>query len=171
MITEVDGNLLTYSDLVVIGHQTNCLGVMGSGIARQIKNMHPEVFNEYNKLCRLHKDDRSLLGECLICKVNNSNKFVANIFGEYSFTESVAPFENRHTDYDALRTALESFKNWCLSFINENVVELPLKVGIPYKLGCGLAGGDWDNVVLPMIQEIFESEEKINLHIVKYSPF
>ena len=30
-------------------------------------------------------------------------KFVANLFGEYSFTESVAPFENRHTDYNALK--------------------------------------------------------------------
>ena len=41
MIKEVEGNLLTYPGLQVIGHQTNCLGVMGAGIAKQIKAKNP----------------------------------------------------------------------------------------------------------------------------------
>ena len=36
MIKEVNGNLLTYPGISVIAHQTNCLGVMGGGIAKQI---------------------------------------------------------------------------------------------------------------------------------------
>lgn len=167
MITEVNGNLLTYPNLTVIGHQTNCLGVMGAGIAKQIKLRYPNVFKEYKMLCDNH--DKDLLGECLICQTS-VNTFVANLFGEYSFTESIAPFpEKRHTDYDALRTALVNMKNWCISFINENEVDVPLNIGIPYKIGCGLAGGDWDNVVYPMIVSVFKDEDAINLHIVKFA--
>ena len=42
MIKEVNGNLLTYPGIQVIGHQTNCLSVMGAGIAKQIKARWPE---------------------------------------------------------------------------------------------------------------------------------
>lgn len=39
--------------------------------------------------------------------------------------------------------------------------------GIPYKLGCGLAGGDWDGVVYPMLQELFANDSTITLYIYK----
>ena len=85
---------------------------------------------------------------------------MANLFGEYSFTESVAPYENRHTDYDALKKALLNLKDFC----KDNEIT---KIGIPYKLGCGLAGGDWDGVVYPMLQELFANDSTITLYIYK----
>lgn len=85
---------------------------------------------------------------------------VANLFGEYSFTESIAPYENRHTDYDALKKALLDLKDFC----KDNEIT---EIGIPYKLGCGLAGGDWDGVVYPMLQELFANDLTITLYIYK----
>ena len=41
------------------------------------------------------------------------------------------------------------------------------EIGIPYKLGCGLAGGDWDGVVYPMLQELFDKDSTITLYIYK----
>ena len=41
------------------------------------------------------------------------------------------------------------------------------EIGIPYKLGCGLAGGDWDGVVYPMLQELFANNSTITLYIYK----
>lgn len=34
-------------------------------------------------------------------------------------------------------------------------------------LGCGLAGGDWDGVVYPMLQELFANDSTITLYIYK----
>ena len=88
------------------------------------------------------------------------------MFGEYSFCESVAPYEDggrpRHTDYDALKECLERLHIW---MEKNNIVT----GGIPYKLGCGLAGGDWDGVVYPMIKKEFGDDEDITLYIVKYN--
>ena len=160
MIEIVNGDLLQ-SNLPLIAHQTNCLGVMGAGIAKAIKNKWSIVYTQYVDKCRHYNYSKDLLGKCQVCITEDEPiKFVANLFGEYSFTESVAPFENRHTDYDALKKSLLHLKAIC-----ENT-EIT-KIGIPYKLGCGLAGGDWDRVVYPMLQELFANDSTITLYIYK----
>ena len=165
MIREVNGNLLTYPGLHVIGHQTNCLGVMGGGIAKQIKAKYPLVYQNYYKLCRASKG-KNLLGTVQFLKADDGLQYIANMFGEYSFCESVAPYEDggrpRHTDYDALKECLERLHIW----MEKNDI---FTAGIPYKLGCGLAGGDWDGVVYPMIKKEFEDDKNITLFIVKYN--
>lgn len=166
MIKEVKGNLLTYPGLELIGHQTNCLGVMGGGIAKQIKNKNPRVYDSYYCYCKLPKDPHSILGTLQCVRNDNDTQWIANIFGEYSFCESIAPYEEngkpRHTDYDALQKALSELHNW----INVNNIKT---AGIPHKLGCGLAGGDWDNVVYPMIINEFKNDLTITLYIVKFN--
>ena len=135
---------------------------MGAGIAKSIKNMWNIVYIQYANFCKnLGYSKNLLLGKCQICITGESPiGFVANLFGEYSFTESVAPYENRHTDYDALKESLVYLIAFCKS---GNITE----IGIPYKLGCGLAGGDWDGVVYPMLQELFADDSTITLYIYK----
>lgn len=159
MIKIVNGDLLQ-SNLPLIAHQTNCLGVMGAGIAKTIKNKWNSVYTQYANYCKIFKYSKKLLGKCQLCITGDEPiNLVANLFGEYSFTESVAPYENRHTDYDALKEALLDLKACCENY---NIKEL----GIPYKLGCGLAGGDWDGVVFPILQEIF-NDNTVTLYIYK----
>lgn len=160
MIQIVEGDLLK-SNVPVIGHQVNCLGIMGAGIAKQIKAKWFTVFSEYTRFCNKFVSDKELLGQCQFVKVDNSPiEYVANLFGEYSFAEAVAPFEgNRHTDYEALKEALISFKVQILEHGYTTA-------GIPYKLGCGLAGGNWEGVVFPLIEEIF-GDNKVTLFIYK----
>ena len=59
-----------------------------------------------------------------------------------------------------LKKALLDLKDFCK---NNEITE----IGIPYKLGCGLAGGDWDGVVYPMLQELFANDSTITLYIYK----
>ncbi len=159
MIEIVNGDLLK-ADLPIIAHQTNCLGVMGAGIARSIKYKWSIVYSQYVNYCKSFKYSKDLLGKCQVCLTcDKPINLIANLFGEYSFTEAVVPYENRHTDYDALKNALLDLKAFCKT-------EGLTKVGIPYKLGCGLAGGDWDGVVYSMLQEIFNDNE-ITLYIYK----
>lgn len=50
MIEVVNGDLLQ-SNLPLIAHQTNCLGVMGAGIAKAIKNKWNSVYTQYANYC------------------------------------------------------------------------------------------------------------------------
>ena len=160
MIKIVDGDLLQ-ANVPLIAHQTNCLGVMGAGIAKVIKNKWPNVYTQYKDFCKDFNYSRGLLGLSQICKTKDTPiKYVANLFGEYSYTESATPYENRHTNYYALEIALLALKADCIAYgIKE--------IGIPYKLGCGLAGGNWDNVVYPILQKLFENNPEITLYIYK----
>lgn len=44
MIKIIDGDLFS-SNADVIAHQVNCSSAMNSGIAKQIRNKYPEVYN------------------------------------------------------------------------------------------------------------------------------
>ena len=165
MIKEVNGNLLTYPGIQVIGHQTNCLSVMGAGIAKQIKTRWPEVFREYCDYCKSQKDAHILLGTVQYVPTDDGKQIIANLFGEYSFCESIAPYEEggkpRHTDYDALKECLHRLHTWMV--LNDIKT-----VGVPNLIGCGLAGGS-KTIVRQLIEDEFGDDEDITLYIVKYN--
>ena len=164
MIKEVNGNLLTYPGIQVIGHQTNCLGAFGKGFALQVKQKYPYVYETYNKYCKSQSDAHNLLGTIQVLKTDDG-KYIANLFGEYSFCESVAPYEEggkpRHTDYDALWQCLRRLHIWMV--LNDIKT-----VGIPDLIGCGLAGGS-KTIVRQLIEDEFGDDEDITLYIVKYN--
>lgn len=137
MIKIVQGNILDAPE-DVIAHQTNCMGVMGSGLAKQIREKYPKVFEEYQSYINKYKF--VTLGSFQIINVGN-NKYIANLFGQYGYGRN-----KQYTDYKALEEALFSLKVCC----KEN----NKSVALPYNLGCGLAGGNWD-IVYKIIEEVF----------------
>jgi O-acetyl-ADP-ribose deacetylase (regulator of RNase III) len=60
MVNIVDGDILNAKENIIC-HQVNCQGVMGSGLAKQIKNKYPNVYAKYKKFCEENK------GSCLGC--------------------------------------------------------------------------------------------------------
>jgi O-acetyl-ADP-ribose deacetylase (regulator of RNase III) len=112
-----------------IGHQVNCRGVMGAGLAKQIRIKYPIVFEEYYRLC---KTKTNLLGHLQKVKVNDKLT-VLNLFGQedYSF-KSV-----RNTDYDALTNIAKTLEK-------EQAENLIGEIYLPYNMGCGLGGGQWE---------------------------
>ena len=125
----------------VILHQVNCQGVMGSGIARQVKQRYPAVFKAYKSVCDEAKktgSTKQLLGTILACEKTNSltqnlidNQIIVNLFAQDRYGT-----DKCYTDYDALKE--------CLKRVNSEFEGL--RVGIPYHMSCGRAGGDWDIV-------------------------
>ncbi|WP_338067104.1 hypothetical protein [Paenibacillus silvae] len=103
MIKVIDGNLLDASE-DIIGHQTNTKGVWGSGIAKAIKDRYPEAYPLYRLSCHEHGD--KLLGLCQTTKVNKK-RVIANLFGQTAYGRDK---NITYTDYNALKTALESLK-------------------------------------------------------------
>lgn len=164
MIVNKKGDLLKAEDCTAVIHQTNCLGVMGAGIAKQIKaRWYNEVFVPYRKACLDNINTKELLGKIQVLKTNETPiEYIINAFGEHSFTEAECPFPNgRHTDYEALFQCLRNVKVWC----NENGMR---NIGMPKNIGCGLAGGDWEGVVCPMIEKIFGDDKEITLNIYEF---
>ena len=71
----VTGNVLD-SNADVIIHQVNCQGVMGSGVAKQVKDRYPVVYEMYKAKCNEYKtfadmDSNPLLGFAQICYKEN----------------------------------------------------------------------------------------------------
>lgn len=139
MIKIINGNILDAKE-DYIGHQVNCHGVMGAGLAKQLRNKSKLVFSSYKSLCD-RSDPRELLGTVQVVRVAE-NKYVANIFGQLNYGRS-----KLNTDYDALRKALVQLKTEAEYYDKS--------IALPYGIGCGLAGGDWD-VVYRLIDEVFE---------------
>jgi len=161
MIREMTGDALrTHADIVA--HQTNVMGVMGGGIAKQIKERWPNVFNEYKNICEQFVDPTVLLGGCKLVETNdNAPRYVANLFGQIGFGRG-----KRETNYEGLYEALENLRSQTLEIIRKEWRE-PMTIAVPKNLGCGLAGGDW-NIVKAMLYSLFENENDIELWIVEW---
>jgi O-acetyl-ADP-ribose deacetylase (regulator of RNase III) len=116
----------------IICHQVNCQGVMGSGLALAIKNKWPQVYEDYSLVVQCYKKTSvSLLGHVDISGINE-NLYVANLFGQDNYGKGL------QTNYVALSIALTK--------VYLRACSLNTRVYIPYKIGCGLGGGDWKRV-------------------------
>jgi O-acetyl-ADP-ribose deacetylase (regulator of RNase III) len=138
-VKEEKGNLLL-SPVDIIGHQVNGLGIMGAGLAKQIKTNYPEVFMSYQQLCWKHHKSQSTLGICQIVNTKDG-KHIANLFGQHKLSRS-----KKMTNETALLTALTTLKR--------EAAANQWSVGLPYGLGAGLAGGNW-NEIRALIEEAF----------------
>lgn len=149
--------LLSYKSLLeakedIIIHQVNCQGKMNSGIAKQIREKWPQVYNDYMVKWSSYASRPSiLLGEVQLVAVED-NKFVANLFGQLSYGYD----GQRYTSYDALYDGLTYVKNMAQQF-NKSVA-------IPFKMGCERGGADWF-IVDSMIQRVFADYE---VHLYKW---
>ena len=148
MVEFVNGNILDADDRDIILQQVNCQGVMGSGIAKQIISRYPDVFTSYKKMCDEHKDNTSeLLGS--VAYFITPNYLIANCFAQDTYGRG-----ERHTSYAALR------KCFCEIASNKGC-----NIGIPYRIGCGLGGGNWD-VVIDMIHDVFRNMD-VKIYVYK----
>lgn len=142
MIKIVEGNLLDASE-DIIGHQVNCQGAMGSGVAKLLRDKYSNLFPSYKQFCNNY-DPHDLLGKCHIVKTGD--KYTANLFGQLNYGRR----KLRYTDYEALKESLTTLKN--------AAQKRGLSVALPFNIGCGLANGDWD-VVKGIIEEAFGDYE------------
>ncbi len=151
MIKIVEGNLLDAKENI-IGHQVNCQGVMGSGVAKQIRAKYPVVFRRYVDHCNTMPADK-LLGDLQVIKLG-AEKYVANIFGQLTYGRNK---DVQYTNYNALTESIIKLKNQAKTH--------NMSVALPYLIGCGFGNGDWDNEVLPMLECVFSDYE---LTLYKY---
>jgi O-acetyl-ADP-ribose deacetylase (regulator of RNase III) len=147
----IEGDLIRLAiegkfDIVV--HGCNCFHTMGAGIARQIKNKFPQAYGADLETPYGSKDKLGKFSHCIVPKGNGF--IIINAYTQYSFgTDSPA------VDYDAVRSCFKEIKKEYTG----------MKIGYP-KIGCGLAGGDW-NIVSKIIDEELQGEDHT---LVEYKP-
>ena len=147
----IKGNLITlalndYFDIII--HGCNCFHTMGAGIAKSIKQTFPLA---YKADLETKKGDKSKLGNYSFakCKTKTGNDLVViNAYTQYDYGR-----KSIHCNYEAICDVL--FK------IGRNFMG---RIGMP-KIGCGLAGGNWDILEKP-IKLLFSGND---VTIVEYN--
>lgn len=171
MIQILDKNLFD-SKANFIVHQTNCDGIMGSGVALQIAKRFPHVETEYNKYLRyLRKNHINPLGTVqyvptevwaltMIDTMRNKDvspydtdyQYIVNLFGQNSIGTG------QQTDLNAMKTAFTD--------IRRKADQIGASIAMPYQIGSKRGGAAWTDVYA-IIEEVFKDCEQ-NVEICRY---
>ena len=156
MVTYKSGDLLE-SGCNVICHQVNCQGVMGSGIAKLIRDKYPRVFEQYiNK----HKTSGSHLGDIDIILIDPKEKrYIVNMYSQ----DNYLPRSVRHTDYTAFLACIIKLKSEITGYTKYCLPQVKFKIGFPYGIGCGLGGGDWNNIKAIIEKEFADKQWEVEI--------
>jgi hypothetical protein len=168
MITTINKDILTVNKGVIV-HSVNCIGGVG-GLAGAIARKWPKNAEEYRSHVRNQKLPIMLLGSVFEVNVAH-NVIVANLFGQNKVGTN-----QRQTEYSAIIAGFKRIANTTF-YGNDKIPDysnheyylskLTLNdIYIPYKIGCGLGGADW-NIVEEIINKIFDSSH-FNVYICKH---
>lgn len=157
----VTGDLLE-GGFDAIVHQANCFRRMRSGVAKAITDMYPEVRTVDTDFPTEEGEPR--LGHCSLAFVEHSITgkplVVGNLYGQLYYGHG---YDRVYTVYDKLKSAL-------IQFVGSLKTVYPdkekMKIGIPYGMGCGLAGGDWQ-IVYGIIEEVALANPDIGFIVVQ----
>lgn len=127
MVTIKTGDLLKANE-TIIGHQVNCFGA-AAGLAGAVFRKWPYAKNDYLQLIK-HIQPRSLLGMAHFTGQQKDGHIICNLFGQYDAGADYNPKK--------LEQALEQLGNFARVTGHS--------VALPWKLSCGICGGDWDEV-------------------------
>ena len=138
---------------VVLVHQVNCQGVMGSGIALEIKKRYPQHYHDYMNTYSTYRDV-GLLSRLVATDISAS-KAVVGIFGQQFYGSEGEG--KRYTNYAALLHGLTTISS---SGDGWDIV-------IPKNIGCDRGGANWEFVeaFLKDLEDIL----KVNIYVVEYS--
>ncbi|MEY8366573.1 macro domain-containing protein [Anaerovoracaceae bacterium 41-7] len=147
MISIIDGNLFA-TDAPIIAHQVNCMGKMGSGVAKQIKERFPHAYDVY-------MSSEMKLGQVVpaVCIDKYTGREVVIM---HMFAQDKYGYDGReYTDLGALFACLFRLRISANELGDEFGYK---KIAMPYKIGCGLGGGNWDEVY-QLIKDIFDDTD------------
>ena len=140
----------------LITHIVNNLGVMGAGVALALLKKWPLVMQRYKEWFKEDKDFK--LGNIQTVRVEDKIVVVNMIAQNNIFdNKGVPPIR-----YDALKS--------CLQKVNLIANKHNATVNLPYLMGAGLAGGDWNKIEQMIKEEL--SNKDLDVIIYKYEdPF
>lgn len=139
-IEYIQGDLFSTEHKYIL-HGTNSKGVMGSGIAKTVRQLYPSAYDAYNTWCsRGFKLGKYLAVTC-------DDKVIINAVTQQNYgtvAEQRGPNPVRHVSYDAVAEIFSELN----SQYSGVTIAMPI-------VGCDLGGGSWS-----VISAIIEAECK-----------
>jgi O-acetyl-ADP-ribose deacetylase (regulator of RNase III) len=143
----INGDLLTSGEQY-IAHQCNCVTVRAHGLSKSIADRYPyaDVYAKRKPITstRNTAKDTSVPGTIEICSPPSSSNdpHIICMFAQVTPGKTGAYSKYYQTNYsDTKKNRLAWFEQ-CLKEIEKLSIN---RVAMPYFIGCGLAGGNWDD--------------------------
>jgi O-acetyl-ADP-ribose deacetylase (regulator of RNase III) len=151
MINYIIGDLFTTPDTVIV-HGCNSKGVMGSGVAKIVKDLYPKAFKEYASYCDAiledHLDESTYMGH-IVTVPQSDGRIICNMITQKNYGK----YPHKYVSYDAIDRGMQLL-NACASVPQYKSISMP-------KIGATRGGGDWD-----IIEQIIKSRCKdINVNV------
>lgn len=140
IIIKVGGNILE-ADENIIAHQCNCVTKTGAGLSKLIYDKYP------NSNIYINRVNADIPGTNKIIETNG--KKIVNMLAQY---KPGKPYGNENKIKRL---------NWFKSCLNNLDVDEGDKIAMPYLIGCGLAGGNWEEYY--KLLSIWVKDKKIEL--------
>ena len=134
-------NILETRDRVII-IPTNCVGVMGAGLALGILSVYPNLKNKYYEFCRLNS-------------VKSGNVYVIEDSGRLFGMATTKNHWKEDSNYEKVENCIRQ-----CDILAKSVGE---QISMP-RLGCGLGGLRWPAVRDLMITHLSETDEVFNVY-------
>lgn len=138
-IQYVKGDLFS-TEVGVIVHGCNAQGVMGSGVAKIIREKYTKAYDRYRKAYEMHGHLK--LGDIISVPCDDATVIVNAITQEFYGRDG-----KRYVSYDAVAESMQKINRF-YEVYGITSVAMP-------QIGAGLGGGDWS-----VIESIIESELK-----------
>jgi len=138
-IKYVTGDLLQAPEQYIL-HGLSSKGVMGSGVAKLIRDKYPKAYQDY----RDSYDSYGLSLGSIVPSKQPDSKIILN-----AITQETYGRNGVHVSYWAIANVMHTLNKWHI-----NNQKQPKEIVMP-KVGSGLAGGDWN-----VIEAIIENEAK-----------
>jgi O-acetyl-ADP-ribose deacetylase (regulator of RNase III) len=131
MLTYIVGNLLD-SETQVLVNAVNTVGVMGKGIALEFKQRYPDMFEQYQQLC---KTGQFSVGQLWLYK--SPAKWILNF-----------PTKQHWKDKSRLEYIEVGLQKFVETYREQGIESIAFP-----QLGCGYGGLDWETQVYPLMEQ------------------
>jgi O-acetyl-ADP-ribose deacetylase (regulator of RNase III) len=129
----IEGNLLEAEERF-IAHQCNCISIGSAGLAKSLFRKFPYA----NVYCTRKKRGEDKMGTITVCGNGSGKRYVINMFAQYN---PGGPDKGRDSP-----KGREFYFALCLrQIVSYNAITPIVSIAFPFKIGCGLAGGSWNN--------------------------
>lgn len=155
----ITGNLLEQTSGIIV-HGVNCQGVMGGGIALQIRRRYPQVYEDYIHRIRSvlslsttnaerETKRKSLLGQVVYTQIS-PELIIASAFTQMGYGNNP---DIVYANYAAIKQAFKTIADDLNIEISlggtDRVIKFPM-------IGAGLARGDWNIIQSSIFDVEFE---------------
>lgn len=141
------GNMFDVESIIKV-NTTNCVGVMGKGVALEFKKRNPKMFLEYKKSCN---EGFHFPGSISVYNSDCKKYFIINFFTKNHWKNP--------SEYEWIESGLKELKELLYICGSNDIITIP-------PLGCGNGGLDW-KIVKEMIIKYLSN---LNIKIIVFEP-